>query len=168
MIYCKQSCFSAVFLTSKRTSYCCKSTWACSSEAVQEFNFMKDIEKLEPHDLIKFNYCSNIAYMRCLFTASLCPYSKQSVLCSLHKEPFIFRDIWRLKGPCFSNDYIIVGRGFVEANYSIVDVVREFLLTLLIFVLWMLEKLGLQMCWLTYSLQVCKSLIITLIAPLDS
>lgn len=44
-----------------------------------------------------------------LFAAFLYPYNGWFVLSSLEVKPFIFGDIWRLKGPYISDFCIIVG-----------------------------------------------------------
>lgn len=55
-----------------------------------------------------------------LFAAFLYPYNGWFVLSSLEVKPFIFGDIWRLKGPYISNFCIIVGQVFyLEENYSL-------------------------------------------------
>lgn len=42
------------------------------------------------------------------------------MLFGLEVRPFIFGDIWRLKGPYISNFFIIVGQVFyLEENYSL-------------------------------------------------
>lgn len=68
-----------------------------------------------------------------LFAAFLYPYNGWFVLSSLVVKPFIFEDIWRLKGPYMSNFCVIVGQVFyLEENYSLNAVLSggENLLTL--------------------------------------
>lgn len=48
-----------------------------------------------------------------LFAAFLYPYNGYVVLSSLEVKPFIFGDIWRLKGPYISNFCIIAGQLFL-------------------------------------------------------
>lgn len=68
-----------------------------------------------------------------LFSAFLYLYNGWFVLSRLKVKPFIFVDIWRLKGTYISNFCVIVGQVFyLEENYSL-DVVLsggEDLLTL--------------------------------------
>lgn len=55
-----------------------------------------------------------------LFAAFLYPYNGWFVLSSLVVKPFIFGDIWRLKGPYISNFCVIVGQVFyLEENYTL-------------------------------------------------
>ena len=55
-----------------------------------------------------------------LFAAFLYPYNGWFVLSSPVVKPFIFGDIWRLKGPYISNFCVIVGQvSYLEENYSL-------------------------------------------------
>ncbi len=64
----------------------------------------------------RFLWVSRAAYL----LHSFYPYNGRFVLSNLVAKPFIFGDIWRLKGPYISNFCVIAGQVFyLEENYSL-------------------------------------------------